>query len=48
MEQGEQVPGATVDANVCAEVPADQVDGGVWRVTESLTLDQSTAFFAMQ
>lgn len=48
MEQGEQFPGATVDANVCAEVPADQVDGGVWRVTESLTLDQSTAFFAMQ
>lgn len=44
--QGEQFPGATVEGSVCAEVPADQIDGGVWRVTEALTLDQSTAFFA--
>ncbi len=48
MHQGEQFPDATVDASACAEVPADQTDGGVWRITESLTLDQSTAFFAME
>lgn len=42
--QGEVYPGATATGTKCVEVPADQVDGGVWSVRAGFSMDE--AFFA--
>jgi len=42
--QGEVYPGATATGTKCIEVPAEQVDGGVWSVTAGFNFDE--AFFA--
>ena len=46
-EQGELYPGATAEANVCASVPSEQVQGGTWVVEESFTFEDNKVFFAL-
>jgi len=45
-EVTEMFPGASAEANVCVAVASDQVEGGVWLVEESLSLDDPIRFAA--
>jgi len=43
-DQGEMYAGGTAEGNVCVSVDADQIEGGVWRVEETLSFDGEHAF----
>jgi hypothetical protein len=47
-DHGEMFPDASATGNVCASVPADQVDGGAWIVEELLALETDRTFVALQ
>jgi hypothetical protein len=46
-DAGEAFPGASVEGNVCFAVDADQVAGATIRVEETLSFDDTRAFFAV-
>jgi hypothetical protein len=46
-DAGEAFPGASVEGNVCFAVASDQVEGATIRVEETLSFDDTRAFFAV-
>ncbi|MBW3591183.1 MAG: hypothetical protein KY393_04970 [Actinobacteria bacterium] len=44
-DTGEMFPGAEAEGNVCVSVPAEQVEGGLFMVEESMTFDPTRVFF---
>jgi hypothetical protein len=47
MNAGDVYAGGTASGNVCAEVPVDAIEGGVWRIEETFNFESQTArFFA--
>ena len=46
-DTGETFPGGSVSGNVCVSVDADQVDGATIRIEESLSFDDTRAFYAL-
>jgi hypothetical protein len=46
-DTGEAFPGASVEGNVCFAVASDQVEGATIRVEETLSFDDTRAFFAI-
>lgn len=43
-DQGEMYAGGSAEGNVCVSVDADQIEGGVWRVEETLSFNGDHAF----
>jgi hypothetical protein len=46
-DTGETFPGGNVGGNVCVSVDSDQVEGGTIRIEESLSFDDTRAFYAL-
>ena len=46
-DTGETFPGGSVSGNVCVSVESDQVEGGTIRIEESLSFDDTRAFYAL-
>ena len=46
-DTGETFPGGTVSGNVCVSVDSDQIEGGTIRIEESLSFDDTRAFYAL-
>lgn len=46
-DTGETFPGGSVSGNVCVSVESAQVDGGTIRIEESLSFDDTRAFYAL-
>lgn len=44
IDQGEVFAGGEVSGNVCVSVPADQIAGGAWSVSESFSFDDARFF----
>ena len=46
-DTGETFPGGSVSGNVCISVEADQIEGGTIRIEESLSFEDTRAFYAL-
>ncbi len=46
-DTGETFPGGSVSGNVCVSVESDQVEGATIRIEESLSFDDTRAFYAL-
>ncbi len=46
-DTGETFSGGSVSGNVCFSVDADQIEGGTIRIEESLSFDDTRAFYAL-
>lgn len=44
---GEMFAGASATGNVCLSLPADQVEGGAWIVSDSFSLEEDRAFIGL-
>ena len=46
-DTGETFPGGSVSGNVCVSVETDQIEGGTIRIEESLSFEDTRAFYAL-